>query len=130
MLPEMRSGAVIYAKNIDRIAAFYSAVVGLREEARDKDHIVLGSPGFQLVVLQTPGEIASQIDIIVPPQRRSMAAIKLVFFVRSITKVRTSVAEFGGVMNSPDKEWSFQGMIVCDGLDPEGNVIQFREQAG
>jgi hypothetical protein len=28
-----------------------------------------------------------------------------------------------------EQEWSFQGSTVCDGFDPEGNVIQFREQA-
>lgn len=26
-----------------------------------------------------------------------------------------------------DKEWSFNGVAVCDGADPEGNVVQFRE---
>ena len=33
----------------------------------------------------------------------------------------------GGVMEPVDKEWSFNGVTVCDALDPEGNVIQFRE---
>jgi hypothetical protein len=32
-------------------------------------------------------------------------------------------------LNPTDKEWRFQGFKVCDGLDPEGNVIQFREHA-
>ncbi len=26
-----------------------------------------------------------------------------------------------------DQEWPFGGFTVCDALDPEGNVIQFRE---
>jgi hypothetical protein len=34
------------------------------------------------------------------------------------------------MLNSPDKGWAFQGFTVCDGLDPEGNVIQIRERAG
>jgi hypothetical protein len=33
------------------------------------------------------------------------------------------------VLESADREWSFNGVTVCDGLDPEGNVIQFREGA-
>ena len=130
MMDESRSGAVLYVKDIDRVAAFYSAVLGLEEEARDEDHVVLESPGFQLVVLQIPSDIASTIEITVPPKRRAMAAVKPVFFVSSMADVRTSVEAFGGVMNSSDKEWSFQGFKVCDGLDPEGNVIQFREHAG
>ena len=130
MMYESRSGAVLYAKDINRVAAFYSAVLGLEEEARDVDHVVLESPAFQLVVLQIPSDIASTIEITVPPMRRAMAAVKPVFFVSSMADVRTSVKAFGGVMNSSDKEWSFQGFKVCDGLDPEGNVIQFREHAG
>jgi hypothetical protein len=35
-----------------------------------------------------------------------------------------------GAVNPPDQEWSFNGITVCDGLDPEGNVVQFREHAG
>ena len=30
-------------------------------------------------------------------------------------------------MEPPEKEWTFNGVLVCDALDPEGNVIQFRE---
>jgi hypothetical protein len=41
--------------------------------------------------------------------------------------VRVVVEAHGGVMEPVDKEWSFNGVTVCDGLDPEGNVIQFRE---
>jgi hypothetical protein len=29
-------------------------------------------------------------------------------------------------MEPVEKEWSFNGVLVCDALDPEGNVIQFR----
>ena len=30
-------------------------------------------------------------------------------------------------MEPRDREWSFNGVAVCDAVDPEGNVIQFRE---
>ncbi len=30
----------------------------------------------------------------------------------------------------PAQEWPFNGVTVCAALDPEGNVIQFREIAG
>lgn len=62
--------------------------------------------------------------------RRENAAIKPVFFVPSIAAVRAGADAFGGILNPSDNEWSFQGFKVCDGLDPEGNVIQFREPAG
>lgn len=127
---ESRSGAVLYAKDVERVVAFYSGVLGLEVEARHETYVVLESPMFQLVVLQIPADIVSSITTGTPPTRRSMAPVKLVFFVPDITDTRTSVDAFGGVMNSADKEWSFQGLTVCDALDPEGNVIQFREQVG
>ena len=123
---ESRAGAVLYAKDVDRLASFYSTVLGLSAANRDHDHVVLESPGFQLVILQIPREIAATIEIAVPPARRARAAVKLVFFIPSLDDVRASVEVCGGVMNPIDTEWSFQGFTVCDGLDPEGNVIQFR----
>jgi hypothetical protein len=32
-----------------------------------------------------------------------------------------------GFMEPADREWSFNGVTGCDGLDPEGNVVQFRD---
>src|SRR5450432_3998510 len=64
------SGAVLYAKDVDRVVAFYSAVLGWRPAARNGDHVVLESPGFQLVVLQVPDDIASTLPAVtVPPTR-------------------------------------------------------------
>ncbi len=125
-----RSGAVLFAKDVGRLAEFYSAVLGLQVTGRGEDHVVLESPGFQLVVHEVPPGRATPVDIAVPPTRRATAAIKPVFFVESLTRVRTAAGLLGGLMESEDQEWSFQGMTVCDGLDPEGNVIQFREDAG
>jgi catechol-2,3-dioxygenase len=81
---DSRTGAVLFAAQLDRVAAFYSSVLGLSEANRDDDHILLESPGFQLVV-------------------------------------------HGGAMDPEEKEWRFHGALVCDALDPDGNVIQFRE---
>ena len=127
---ESAAGAVLYAKDMERVAAFYSEVVGLQRVDRDEKHVVLESRGFQLVVLRIPSAIASTIEIAVPPVRRSEAAVKLVFFVPSIHEVRVSAGSAGGALNAPDKEWSFDGYTVCDGVDPEGNVIQLREHIG
>jgi catechol 2,3-dioxygenase-like lactoylglutathione lyase family enzyme len=125
-----RSGVVLFAQDVGRLVEFYSTVLGLHVTGRGEDHVVLESPGFQLVVHEVPPGRATPVDIAVPPTRRAMAAIKPVFFVESLTRVRTAAGLRGGLMESEDQEWSFQGMTVCDGLDPEGNVIQFREDAG
>ena len=68
-----RTGAVLFAKNLDRLATFYSAVLGLAEAIRTDDHIVLESPGFQLVVHRMSGG-ASADQIAAPPARRSADA--------------------------------------------------------
>jgi catechol 2,3-dioxygenase-like lactoylglutathione lyase family enzyme len=127
---ESRTGAVLFAKNLDRVAAFYSVVLGLDEANRADDHILLESPGFQLVVHRLIGDDPVIPDSSGPPVRRVTAAFKPVFFVPSISRLREVAETHGGVMEPADHEWSFNGVTVCDGLDPEGNVIQFREHAG
>ena len=127
---ESRTGAVLFASGLEQVAAFYSTVLGLSEANRDDDHILLESPGFQLVVHRIPGHTARAIQAAEPPTRRAQAALKPVFFVPSLASVRTLVSAHGGTMEPRDKEWSFNGVAVCDAVDPEGNVIQFREIGG
>lgn len=122
-----RAGAVLYAKDMERIAAFYKSVLGLRRVGGDDEHTVLESPAFQLVVLGIPRHIAANIEIAVPPVRRERSPVKLVFYVPSLLDVRTAIESSGGVMNPATTEWQFEGCIVCDGMDPEGNVVQFRQ---
>jgi catechol 2,3-dioxygenase-like lactoylglutathione lyase family enzyme len=110
--------------------AFYSAVLGFETVGRDEKHVRLESPAFQLVVLRMPRHIASTIEIAVPPAGRANTAVKLVFFVPSIAMVRASTPALGGVLHGAGKEWLFNGQKVCDGMDPEGNIIQVREHAG
>ncbi len=121
------AGAVLYAKDADRVAAFYVAAVGFRPVDRDDEHVRLETPAFQLVVLRIPEETAATIAIADPPVRRADAAIKLVFVVPSLDAVRADAAEWGGEFNAVEQEWTFNGQRVCDGLDPEGNVFQCRE---
>jgi hypothetical protein len=102
-------------------------VLDLSEATRDVDHIVLESPGFQLVVHATPDHPVAAMQAAEPHTRRTKAAFKPVFFVQSLASVRTLVSSHGGTMEPRDKEWSFNSVAVCDAVDPEGNVIQFRE---
>ena len=124
---ESRTGAVLFARGLDQVATFYSKVLGLVEANRDDDHILLESPGFQLVVHRIPGQPSSVMQSAEPATRQAKAAFKLVFFVEGLESVRASVSAHGGAMEPRDREWSFNGVAVCDAVDPEGNVIQFRE---
>lgn len=122
-----KAGAVLYAKDIDKVRTFYSIVAGLAVTSSEHDHVVLESPSFQLVLVAIPEKIALEIEISSPPVRRENTAIKLVFFVSSISAARAAAIDFEGQLNPSEREWIFQGNTVCDGFDPEGNVVQFRE---
>lgn len=125
----LQAGAVLYAKQPEKVAAFYEQVANMRVCHADSQYIELQSNSFQLVVLQIPKRIADTVVIASPPVRREAGAIKLVLFTPSIAGAREAAAKFGGVLNGPEREWLFQGHKVCDGHDPEGNVFQLREQS-
>jgi predicted enzyme related to lactoylglutathione lyase len=122
-------GAVLYAKDLQRLVEFYSAVAGLNVQSVQKGFAILGREASQLVIVQIPKRIADSIDISAPPQRREDTPVKLVFQVEDIAIVRNRAAERGGGMNAVEREWEFEGVKVCDGHDPEGNVFQVRQDA-
>ena len=127
---QSRTGAVLFATRLDKVASFYSNVLGLAEVHRDGDHILLESPSFQLVVHRTPGHSTTTPEPAEQPVRRAGASFKPVFFVGSLASVREIATAHGGTMEAPEKAWSFNGVAVCDAIDPDGNVIQFRETEG
>jgi|SRR5215469_1185529 len=121
------TGAVLYAKDLQRLVAFYAAVTGLDVQSVQKGFAVLGGEPSRLVIVRIPKHIADAIDIATPPERREDTPIKLVFSVDDIAGVRNRAAELGGILDAVEREWEFEGARVCDGHDPEGNVFQVRQ---
>jgi predicted enzyme related to lactoylglutathione lyase len=124
-----KPGAVLYAKDVELVRAFYQDVLGLEAVDVKSDHVVLETPAFQLVILKIPKALASSVNVENPPRRRTDTPIKLVFPIPSISEARVRAISRGGEFNPPEREWDFQGCRVCDGLDPEGNVVQVRANA-
>jgi predicted enzyme related to lactoylglutathione lyase len=122
-----KSGAVLFAKDLPRLASFYESVAGLSITISESDVIVLESSTMQLVLHGIPARIARTITIASPPTLRSDTAVKLVFAVASLAQARADAVRFGGALNATKKEFEARGIRACDGHDPEGNVIQFRE---
>jgi predicted enzyme related to lactoylglutathione lyase len=120
-------GAVLYAKDLHRLAEFYSLVTGMEVQEIEEGFAILGREPSQFVIVRIPERIAKEIDIAVPPVRREATPVKLAFGVKDIASARTRAAEHGGTLNAVEREWTFQGVKVCDGHDPEGNVFQLRE---
>ncbi len=121
------AGAIVYAKDVARLARFYAAVADLEIVHEVTDHSVLESETHELVIVAIPAATAARIVIATPPVRRENTAFKLSFAVPSLAEARATSGAAGGELNPPEKEWDFQGMRVCDGCDPEGNMIQLRE---
>lgn len=124
-----RAGAVVYAKDPARMAAFYAGTAALRPVRAADDHLVLMSNALELFVVRIPPAIAASIVIETPPDRRDDTPIKLVLAVSSLEAVRVAAAEHGGGLDPAEREWAFGEWRVCDGYDPEGNVVQFRQPA-
>ena len=82
---------------------------------------------MQLLVHETPKQVADQIEIKSPPERRFDTALKFFFPVDSIEKTSEMITELGGVV----LEDIYKGpkFNVRNVTDPEGNVFQIREFA-
>jgi predicted enzyme related to lactoylglutathione lyase len=119
-------GAVLYAKDLQRLVKFYSAVADLELRTMREGYAVLGRKAPELVIVRAPKRIADTMQIESPPARREDTPIKLVFAVVDLSAARQRAAERGGVVDPTGREWEFDGAKVCDGHDPEGNVFQLR----
>jgi predicted enzyme related to lactoylglutathione lyase len=122
-----RPQIVLYAKHLATLLAFYQAVFLLKVDHAEPGHVVLAGSGSQLVIVQIPESIATTIAIAVPPVRRTETPLKLVLDVESLATARRIALGLGGGVDAVEREWVFQGCRVCDGHDPEGNVVQYRE---
>lgn len=121
------AGAVVFAKNPANVARFYVGVLGARVVSAELGSIVLATEATELVVHAIPPQIAQHITIQDPPALREDTAIKMFFVVASLSTVREKATLLGGGLLPPEKVWMAPGFCACDGWDPEGNVVQFRE---
>ncbi|MFM9927362.1 VOC family protein [Variovorax sp. H27-G14] len=124
-----QAAAVIYAKDVARVSAFYAGVAGLAVTHSEAGHASLESAALQLfIVAMNPG-VAANAHIDHPPTVRENTALKFIFPVVSLAAARELAAASGGALKPAQAEWAFNGWRHCDGHDPEGNVFQLRERA-
>jgi predicted enzyme related to lactoylglutathione lyase len=120
-------GAVLYAKNLDRLVEFYSSVAGIEPQSIEQGFAILGTRPSQFIIVRVSKRIADTIDIATPPEPREDTPLKLVFGVEDMANARNRALELGGAINAAEREWEFEGARVCHGYDPEGNVFQLRQ---
>jgi hypothetical protein len=68
--------AVLFAKEVDRMVAFYCEAVGLTLSRTQTDHVVLESPIFHFVVLGIPGTSPMGSPFENPPVRRGKTPVQ------------------------------------------------------
>jgi predicted enzyme related to lactoylglutathione lyase len=123
----VKAAAVLYVKDLRRMQSFYATCFDMDLTADAEDYCVLESGSLTLSLVVVPAPIAATIDVSVPPVRRDAIPIKLGFAVSSIEGLRPLVAQLGGWIDPTTTRWEFRGSVHCDGVDPEGNVLQLLE---
>ena len=125
MAAPARTGALIYAKDLPRLSAFYQELLGMTVRHAAADYHVLASPDTQLIVHAIPPAIAATFEIATPPALREDAALKLFFTVPSLAAARARARALGGDVF--EEEWEGPGFRVRNAHGPEGNILQLRE---
>ncbi|MEP6018530.1 MAG: hypothetical protein ABJ251_08610 [Paracoccaceae bacterium] len=121
---EMLKGAVLYAKDLDKLKAFYLGIGGNLTDGIDGEFAAISNADTELIILQAPQKIASQIVIEDPPVVRSATPLKPIFSATSIADVLDKLPGIGGRTVPGSKQWKFRQYFVQDIVDAEGNVIQ------
>ncbi len=116
------STAMVFAKDMKRMTAFYRFGVGLKlvEEKSKSDWSEFDAGGAIFALHEIPDHIARHIEIKTPPQARGDNPIKLFFETDDVRTAREQVIAYGGVMEEVHERL---GTPSCSGLDPEGNVF-------
>ena len=122
-----RTALVLYAKHVHRVAQFYRRALDLETAEEDDGFMVLRGQAVELTMVRIPQHIAADIEITTPPHVREDTPFKPSFLVPDLQAVREAVAATGGQLRPPGDEWLFRGALRVDGWDPEGNVVQFRQ---
>jgi predicted enzyme related to lactoylglutathione lyase len=115
--------AVLFAKDLQRVASFYREVFGADVLRRDSDHEVLSCHGFHLVVHQIPREFVQSMVVTTPPERRERTAVRLNFPVADLDVSRRNAQKLGGQIDAVSPPWASDVGSFFLGYDPEGNVF-------
>jgi predicted enzyme related to lactoylglutathione lyase len=114
--------AMVFAKDMQRMTAFYRDGIGLRflADKSTPDWSEFDAGGVKFALHEIPGHIARGIHVAQPPKAREGTPIKLFFETEDIATARQTLIALGGIMDEVDGRLGFPS---CSGLDPEGNVF-------
>ena len=123
----VKAAAVVYVRHLERMRSFYGQCFGFEVADGAAGYCVLESDAWSLSLVLAPDDVASRLDLSAPAHRRAATPIKLAFYVPSIEDLRSLVDTLGGEIDPRETAWDFRGLRHCDGVDPEGNVLELLE---
>jgi len=123
MIDVSKIRAVLFARDLTRMAAFYAEALGMSRGEHDEHHAVLRRSGFELIVHQIPQPIAGRSEIAAPPVRRESGAVRLDYPVESVEVSRALAKTLGGAIDDAPPAWAGRDANFYLGHDPEGNVF-------
>jgi predicted enzyme related to lactoylglutathione lyase len=115
--------AVLFAKDLRKVAAFYARVCSAKVKNEDAHHADLDCGGFQLVVHQIPEHYAQAVIISDPPRLREHGAVRLNFPIADVAAARAVARSLGGEIDDGPPAWAGNDVSFRLGHDPEGNVF-------
>jgi len=110
--------AMIFVKDIHRMAEFYTNTLGLRpiEETRMENWVEFEAGATRFSLHAVPAEIARGIEISSPPRPRETNPVKLSFEVDDVASECRRLESLG--VTIIERPWG-----AYDAVDPEGNVF-------
>lgn len=115
--------AVLFAKDLRKVATFYTRVCAAKVRNEDAHHADLDCGGFQLIVHQIPEHYAKAVIISDPPRRREHGAVRLDFPIADVAASRAVARSLGGEIDDRPPPYAGNDTPFHLGHDPEGNVF-------
>jgi catechol 2,3-dioxygenase-like lactoylglutathione lyase family enzyme len=116
--------AMLFVNDLERMTAFYTNVMGFRpiEHTKLNDWIEFDTGGAGFSLHAVPGRLRHASEALAPAPREGEAC-KLIFSVEDLDAEKARLrAEGVQILSRPWGGW--------DAVDPEGNVLGFREIPG
>jgi hypothetical protein len=125
MSTQPKAGAVLFAKDVARLAAFYAQVLAVVPKHAHAEKVVIEAEDF-LLVIHADSPSHGQGGDHAPPVLRENVPVKLFLpvFAGPGTPEHRAARRWHEARAA---EWNGPDFRACDGFDPEGNVVQFRE---
>jgi catechol 2,3-dioxygenase-like lactoylglutathione lyase family enzyme len=114
------SRIILFVADPVKMTSFYRDVIGLPViEGEGSGFVILDAGGCQLCLHQIPPQYIGDAQADAGPREDSY--VKFVFHAVDIEAEREALVKSGVKMKSIVR---FEGIAICDGSDPEGNIFQ------